>query len=69
MRPKTALGDDRGRNPGPGAYDQTSRILNETIPTAKIGTAQRADLYQGDKSVPGPGSYNLKGTNSAPKIV
>jgi hypothetical protein len=34
-----------------------------------IGTGQRAGLYPGDKTAPGPGTYNIPGTNSAPKFV
>lgn len=67
MRPKTASNDDRGRNPGPGAYNQTSRILNQSSPNIKIGTATRDGLYSGDKSAPGPGAYNLRPSSAAPK--
>jgi len=35
MRPKTSNPGDKQRFPGPGSYDQTSRILNESIPNVK----------------------------------
>ena len=60
MRPKTAGGNSGSKAPGPGAYDQTSRILNESIYGGRIGTAQRGELYTGEKSAPGPGAYNVR---------
>ena len=65
MRPKTASMDGRGNSPGPGAYNQSSRILNQTSPNVRIGTSNRSDLYQGDKATPGPGAYGLRPSSAA----
>lgn len=60
MRPKTAELNGAERVPGPGAYDQSSRIQNIGITGGKIGKSSRDDLYKGDKFTPGPGAYNLR---------
>lgn len=53
----------RERSPGPGAYEQSSRILNRSMPSFRIGTGQREN-YQGGKNTPGPGYYQLRSHNS-----
>jgi len=60
MRPKTAGGNSGTKVPGPGAYDQTSRILNQSVCGVKIGTGCRGELYDGERAAPGPGAYNLR---------
>jgi len=63
MRPRSANPDGRAKVPGPGTYDATSRIQNQTSPSFKMGTSKRDDLY-GNTSAPGPGAYNTR-PNSA----
>ena len=65
MRPKTAELGGRERVPGPGSYDQTSRIQNSAVCGGKIGTSSRGELYVGDKFTPGPGAYNVRPNSAA----
>ena len=46
--------------PGPGAYNTSSstKILNKTMPSTKIGSSKRLGLEFGTET-PGPGSYNF----------
>ena len=52
----------RNENPGPGTYapDRNTNFVRPKTPSWKIGTGQRPDLNPVDKSVPGPGNYNLR---------
>lgn len=63
FRVKTPAPGDNARVPGPGAYDQNSRVQNVTSPSFKIGTSKRSDL-QGTGAAPGPGAYATR-PNSA----
>jgi hypothetical protein len=52
----------RNDNPGPGTYapDRNTNFVRPKTPSWKIGTGLRPDLNPVDKSVPGPGNYNLR---------
>jgi len=63
FRAKTNVPDGRTRVPGPGTYDQNSRIQNQTSPGYRIGTSQRSGLYNTGAN-PGPGTYSTR-PNSA----
>ena len=46
-------------NPGPGQYQDASKMLSGTQGSVRIGQAQRGDLWQNDskETIPGPGNY------------
>ena len=56
-------------NPGPGQYSATNtNYYRPKTPSWKIGTGNRPDLNPADKSVPGPGNYNVsRGLGLGPK--
>ena len=57
-------------NPGPGQYapDANTDFVRPKTPSWKIGTGLRPDLNPVDKSVPGPGNYNIsQGLGKGPK--
>jgi len=56
---KTALANDKTKVPGPGAYDQDSRIRNQASPGYRVGTAKRDGLYNSSET-PGPGTYAVR---------
>ena len=58
-------------NPGPGQYSSTNpNFYRPKTPSWKIGTGMRPDLNPVDKSVPGPGNYNVsKGLGNGPKYT
>ena len=56
--------------PGPGQYgpDNCINVVRPKTPAWKIGTEQRPELNQGDRSTPGVGNYNIaKGLGNGPK--
>jgi len=63
FRAKSATPDGRTKVPGPGTYEPTSRIQNQSSPSFKIGTSKRDNLYN-TNATPGPGSYTTR-PNSA----
>ena len=56
-------------NPGPGQYSTANtNFYRPKTPSWKIGTGLRPDLNPVDKSVPGPGNYNVsQGLGKGPK--
>ena len=45
--------------PGPGNYDQSSKITIESVKASKFGTGQRSSVEKaGGKIVPGPGTHS-----------
>jgi hypothetical protein len=56
---KTAPMADKDKVPGPGAYDQSSKIINAGAPSYGMGTSKRDDLSKSGLA-PGPGAYSLK---------
>ena len=60
----------KNENPGPGQYapDANTDFVRPKTPSWKIGTGLRPDLNPVDKSVPGPGNYNIsQGLGKGPK--
>jgi len=71
FRLKTPTPGDNNRAPGPGAYDQNSRIQNLNSPSYKMGTSKRSNLST-TGFAPGPGAYATRpnsayGKESGPK--
>lgn len=60
---KTPVLDNKTKVPGPGAYDQTSKILNITSPGYRLGSAKRDGLYT-SPATPGPGMYATRPSSS-----
>lgn len=60
---KTGVANDKTRVPGPGSYEQTSKIQNIASPGYRIGSAKRDGLYK-DSTTPGPGSYGTRPTSA-----
>jgi len=56
FRVKAAPEVDKTQVPGPGAYDQSSRIQSRKGPAFRIGSSKREDMVRSG-STPGPGQY------------
>jgi len=70
FRLKTQIPEEKGKIPGPGTYNQTSKALHERSPNYRFGSSTRDGLYRSGDS-PGPGSYSARantiGKGSTPK--
>jgi hypothetical protein len=51
--------NDKTKVPGPGAYEQDTKIMNQTSPGFRVGTAKRDGLYRTSET-PGPGMYGVR---------
>lgn len=52
--------------PGPGSYNPDVHMTRDKAPGAKMGTSNRADLYEG-RANPGPGQYDVRGRLNGPQ--
>jgi len=57
-------GQNRVTAPGPGAYDQTSKVGNQKAPSYRIGSSKRDDIVRSG-STPGPGTYQTRPSTAA----
>lgn len=56
-------------SPGPGAYDQNSKITLMNYPGIIVTTGPRTEKdFSTRKDIPGPGTYPLRSTLNGPKI-